>query len=146
VRAGKRWRAPSRNQALLLFGVVLLTLLGAAAIVWAGIGRPPVAAPVVSASTPRSDLPTMAVGDLPPSARDTLTLIDRGGPFPYRQDGTVFANQEGRLPGRPSGYYHEYTVATPGSADRGLRRLVVGAGGDVYYTDDHYGTFRQVLR
>jgi ribonuclease T1 len=123
--------------------VVLFTVFGAAVIVRLGVD--PAASPAV-AGTPRSGLPTVAVGDLPEAARDTLGLIDRGGPYPYRQDGTVFANLEGRLPAQPAGYYREYTVPTPGSANRGTRRLVVGAGGDVYYTADHYESFRQVVR
>jgi len=83
---------------------------------------------------------------LPPEAAQTLALIDHGGPFPYDRDGITFANQERLLPQRPNGYYREYTVPTPGSRDRGARRLVVGREGDVYYTDDHYESFRQVLR
>lgn len=97
-------------------------------------------------STPRSGLPTIAESALPVQARSVLALIERGGPYPYRQDGTVFSNFEGLLPSRPRGYYHEYTVPTPGSEDRGARRLIVGHAGDVYYTDDHYNSFRQVLR
>jgi ribonuclease T1 len=93
-----------------------------------------------------SGLPTVAVASLPREARETLELIDAGGPFPYAKDGAVFGNIEGRLPSRPRGYYHEYTVATPGSDDRGPRRLVAGDDGDVYWTVDHYETFRQVLR
>ena len=58
----------------------------------------------------------------------------------------MFGNIEGLLPARPRGYDHEYTVPTPGSADRGARRLVAGDDGDVYWTDDHYETFRQVRR
>jgi guanyl-specific ribonuclease Sa len=84
--------------------------------------------------------------DLPPEAIVTLEAIERGGPFPYDRDGTVFQNREGRLPGQPRGYYREYTVQTPGSRDRGARRIV--AGGDppevYYYTDDHYRSFRRV--
>ena len=83
---------------------------------------------------------------LPEEARQTVVMILHGGPFPHRQDGTVFGNIEGRLPARERGYYREYTVPTPGSDDRGARRLVVGVGGDVYYTADHYGSFHQVLR
>jgi ribonuclease T1 len=96
--------------------------------------------------TPRSDLPGVAVADLPPQARDALAVIDRGGPYPYSQDNTVFSNVERLLPARRTGYYREYTVLTPGSATRGTRRLVVGADGDIFYTDDHYQSFRQVLR
>ena len=94
----------------------------------------------------------VAVTDLPPAARDTLSLIRRGGPFPYRTDGSVFANREGRLPARAHGYYREYTVPTPGSRDRGARRIVAGRGsqdsvansGEYYYTDDHYESFRRI--
>ncbi|WP_431953009.1 ribonuclease domain-containing protein [Actinacidiphila sp. bgisy167] len=89
---------------------------------------------------------TVAADTLPPEARETLRLIDAGGPFPYAKDGTVFHNFEGILPARPSDYYREYTVPTPGERDRGARRLVVGAGGEIYYTDDHYKTFRAVRR
>ena len=71
----------------------------------------------------------------------TLALIARGGPFPYRNDGAVFANREGRLPQREPGYYREYTVVTPGAKDRGARRVVRGNGGELYYTRDHYRTF-----
>ncbi|HEY2794379.1 MAG TPA: ribonuclease domain-containing protein, partial [Micromonosporaceae bacterium] len=95
---------------------------------------------------PKSGLPTIAASALPSEAQSTLALIDRGGPYPYKQDNTVFSNFEGLLPKRPSGYYREYTVVTPGSPDRGTRRLVVGKNGDIYYTDDHYESFRQVVR
>jgi ribonuclease T1 len=87
---------------------------------------------------------TVAVRDLPQPAQDTLALIRKGGPFPYPQDGTVFRNREGRLPGRPSGYYREYTVKTPEARDRGARRIIAGHGGEFYYTDDHYRTFKLV--
>ena len=82
---------------------------------------------------------------LPPEARDTLALIESGGPFPYRQDGATFQNREHRLPGRESGYYREYTVETPGSGDRGARRIVTGGDppSEFFYTDDHYGSFRR---
>jgi ribonuclease T1 len=86
--------------------------------------------------------------ELPPEARRTLVLIKQGGPFPYAKDGTVFGNFERLLPLRPRGYYHEYTVKTPGSRDRGPRRIVSGgdpaATGEFYYTEDHYRTFRRI--
>ncbi|MEV0323834.1 ribonuclease [Streptomyces sp. NPDC050658] len=88
-----------------------------------------------------------AVGDicysaLPSQAHDTLDLIEAGGPYPYPQDGTVFQNREGLLPSQSSGYYHEYTVKTPGSDDRGARRVVTGeASQEDYYTADHYESF-----
>lgn len=94
----------------------------------------------------------VALAELPAQARETLALIKRGGPFPYRKDGTTFQNREKRLPLRPRGYYSEYTVRTPGSRDRGARRIVAGKGqtgraatsGEYYYTDDHYETFRRI--
>lgn len=99
-----------------------------------------------SASPTRaSDLPTISIGDLPDEALDTLLLIERGGPYPYRQDDGAFGNREGILPARASGYYREYTVETPGSPDRGARRVVVGADGDQYYTADHYDSFREIV-
>jgi ribonuclease T1 len=83
---------------------------------------------------------------LPAEALAMLAAIEAGGPFRYDRDGSVFQNRERRLPDRPRGYYREYTVDTPGSADRGARRIVTG--GDppevYYYTDDHYRTFRRV--
>jgi len=74
----------------------------------------------------------------------TLRRIASGGPFLHHQDGTVFANREGRLPAKARGYYHEYTVETPGSPDRGARRIIRGTGGELYYTHDHYRTFLRI--
>ena len=85
------------------------------------------------------------VAELPPEARATLSLIRKGGPFPYARDGAVFGNRERQLPKRKRGYYHEYTVATPGARDRGARRIVAGQGGELYYTDDHYRSFRRIV-
>lgn len=73
--------------------------------------------------------------------RWTLERIEAGGPYPYRQDDTVFFNREGRLPKQPLGYYREFTVKTPGADDRGPRRIVRGERGELYYTDDHYRSF-----
>jgi ribonuclease T1 len=84
------------------------------------------------------------IADLPPEARQTLARIAAGGPHPYRRDGAVFHNREGRLPARPSGYYREYTVRTPGAGDRGARRVVVGEDGERYYTPDHYRSFQRI--
>ncbi|WP_425555822.1 ribonuclease domain-containing protein [Kitasatospora nipponensis] len=81
---------------------------------------------------------------LPSQARDTLALIAKGGPYPYRTDGIVFENREGRLPKQRTGYYHEYTVVTPGSGDRGTRRVVTGAPNEEYWTDDHYSSFQSI--
>ena len=89
--------------------------------------------------------PEITVAELPAEARTTVRLIARGGPYPYERDGTVFHNYEKRLPRQRSGYYREYTVPTPGIRGRGARRIVSGSGGELYYTDDHYRTFRRVL-
>ncbi|MEU4726674.1 ribonuclease domain-containing protein [Streptomyces sp. NPDC023588] len=91
-------------------------------------------------------LATVRADALPQQARDVLALIDKGGPYPYRQDGTVFGNFEKVLPRQKRGYYHEFTVRTPGERDRGARRIVTGEGGEFFYTDDHYETFKAVLR
>jgi len=82
--------------------------------------------------------------DLPAETLAAVELIQQGGPFPYRQDGTTFGNREGLLPGAARGYYREYTVTTPGSPDRGARRIVTGGSPPSvwYYTDDHYRSFR----
>lgn len=82
---------------------------------------------------------------LPPEAHAVLEAIADGGPYEYRQDGGVFQNREGLLPRRPRGYYHEFTVETPGSRDRGARRIVTGGEPPVeyFYTDDHYRSFRR---
>ncbi len=99
----------------------------------------------VSATT--ADAAPTAVGDicysaLPSQAHDTLDLIEQGGPYPFDQDGTVFQNREGVLPSKSSGYYHEYTVITPGSSTRGARRIVTGEQNqEDYYTADHYESF-----
>lgn len=89
-------------------------------------------------------LPVVAAAELPAEARDTLALIKRGGPFPYRKDGVVFQNRERRLPAQPSGHYREYTVPTPGARDRGARRIVASSTGEFYYTGDHYRSFRRI--
>ena len=91
---------------------------------------------------------SITIGQLPVEAQTTLDLIDRGGPFPYRRDGIVFNNFEKRLPPEPRGYYHEYTVPTPGSKDRGARRIITGGTPPIvfYYTDDHYRSFARIQR
>jgi len=88
---------------------------------------------------------TMSVAQLPQQARETLHLIRAGGPFPYAKDGVVFGNYERVLPRKPRGYYHEYTVPTLGAHDRGARRIITGRAGELYYTDDHYRTFKRIL-
>jgi ribonuclease T1 len=83
--------------------------------------------------------------DLSTDARHTVELIRKGGPFPYERDGAVFGNREKLLPSRERGWYREYTVKTPGAGDRGARRIVAGRDGTLYYTDDHYRSFKRIL-
>ncbi|GHH79328.1 hypothetical protein GCM10018793_31830 [Streptomyces sulfonofaciens] len=105
------------------------------------------AAPAPHAAAPAITQQITAVGDicysdLPAEAHDTLDLIDQGGPYPYPEDDGVFQNREGLLPQQSSGYYHEYTVETPGSPDRGARRIITGQQTEEdYYTSDHYESF-----
>jgi ribonuclease T1 len=105
----------------------------------------------VQARGPADNLGTVALATLPPEARTTHRLILAGGPFPYRKDGTVFGNRERLLPRAERGFYREYTVPTPGSPDRGARRIV--CGGDrpkapeaCFYTADHYASFKLIAQ
>ena len=95
----------------------------------------------------RNDAVSASISEagLPSEARDTLRLIKQGGPFPFPRDGVAFGNYEHRLPQQPRGYYHEYTVKTPGARNRGARRIVCGPLPECYYSGDHYRTFRRIL-
>jgi len=89
-------------------------------------------------------LQEVTLSSLPVEAKETLRLIKQGGPFPYPRDGVVFGNYEKRLPKKQRGYYHEYTVKTPGARNRGARRIVCGQVSECYYTGDHYQTFKLI--
>jgi ribonuclease T1 len=82
---------------------------------------------------------------LPPEARDTIVLVRKGAPFAHQRDGISFGNREKILPLRERGWYREFTVKTPGARDRGARRIVAGRDGTLYYTDDHYRSFKRIL-
>jgi len=91
------------------------------------------------------------LSSLSPEARRTEQLIHSGGPFPFARDGVVFGNYEKRLPRERRGYYHEYTVPTPGARNRGARRII--CGGNVptepdacFYTEDHYSSFHRIVK
>lgn len=86
----------------------------------------------------------VSLAGLPVEARDTFRLIKQGGPFPYPRDGVMFGNREHLLPKQPRGYYHEYTVKTPGAHNRGARRIVCGVVPECYFTDDHYQSFKRI--
>jgi ribonuclease T1 len=103
------------------------------------------------AQAPAAVLQTVTLTALPAQGRDMMALIEKGGPFKYDKDGTVFGNREKLLPARQRGYYREYTVRTPGDSSRGARRIVCGgqqprAPDACFYTDDHYASFRQIVQ
>ncbi|WP_410671083.1 ribonuclease domain-containing protein [Amycolatopsis sp. cmx-4-68] len=124
---------------------VLFALLAA---LFTGVTAAEAAAPAVAAQNACGNLSGFShttLSALPAEATTTYRLIQQGGPFPYPQnDGVVFDNREGILPACASGYYHEYTVPTPGSSTRGTRRIVTGSGGEYFYTGDHYATFKVI--
>lgn len=99
----------------------------------------------VAAAPEAEVIATVATYALPAEARQTLGLIRDGGSYPHERDGVVFGNRERLLPLRARGYYREYTVPTPGLKHRGARRIVAGRGGELYYTDDHYRSFKRIV-
>ncbi|MFM0669491.1 ribonuclease [Paraburkholderia sediminicola] len=104
--------------------------------------------PAASGAQARSAPAAVTKAQLPGEAAETLRLIKAGGPFPFAEDGVLFRNSAALLPQHPRGYYHAYTVRTPGSADRGQRRIVCGGPrkqtGDCYYTDNYYASFKRI--
>jgi ribonuclease T1 len=93
----------------------------------------------------------VALSSLSPEARRTDQLIHSGGPFPFPRDGVVFGNYEKRLERRPRGWYHEYTVPTPGARNRGARRIICGGSQPMepdacFYTEDHYNSFHRIVK
>lgn len=97
---------------------------------------------------PRDSLATITVAELPTQGQQTFERIHQGGPFAFEKDGVVFGNRERLLPSEKRGYYREYTVKTPGSRDRGTRRIVCGGAPKspdaCFYTADHYASFRRI--
>jgi guanyl-specific ribonuclease Sa len=147
-------RTTLRAAALACGTALLLTLTPACAKNSATLTGPaPTASPTAHAPSPtrqnKSGLPVCQLSSLPAEAATTVNLIHRGGPFPYSRDGIVFGNFERRLPNQQRGYYHEYTVPTPGAKTRGTRRVITGGEPptnppEFYYTGDHYETFCQI--
>nr|WP_042183303.1 ribonuclease [Kibdelosporangium sp. MJ126-NF4]CEL15420.1 Guanyl-specific ribonuclease St (RNase St) [Kibdelosporangium sp. MJ126-NF4]CTQ92177.1 Guanyl-specific ribonuclease St (EC 3.1.27.3) (RNase St) [Kibdelosporangium sp. MJ126-NF4] len=125
----------------ILFALVI-GLVGVA--VPAGAGQVPANVAVQAACGDTSGYTKVNLSALPSQATDTVSLIQKGGPYPFPQDGTVFQNREKILPLCSTGYYHEYTVKTPGSSTRGARRIVTGNAGEYFYTADHYASFKLV--
>jgi ribonuclease T1 len=131
--ASRKWSGPKLGLAFFL----------AAALVTAPAAKE---SPELSAGSA-----TVALSSLPPEARQTHQSILQGGPYPYRKDGSTFGNRERQLPAKPRGFYKEYTVKTPGSPDRGARRIVCGGTEPVrpeacFYTADHYASFRRIVQ
>jgi ribonuclease T1 len=131
-------RSSFRRRPLLAL-IILILLLSSGYAIRALHGSNTHSAPRVTAGSS-----TVALSSLPAQARQTVSLIEHGGPFPFPHDGIVYQNLERRLPAEPAGYYHEYTVPTPGSSDRGSRRIVTGRDGEYYYTGDHYASFVRI--
>jgi ribonuclease T1 len=137
-------------------GVVLgvVVILGYVVWTWARSSTPGATAGALATATatsqgvdPETRLRWVDVADLPPQGRSVLALIDRGGPFPYSQDGGTFSNAEKLLPLKANGFYTEYTVKLPGSSDRGPVRIIMGGKGQWYFwTQDHYASFERIRR
>jgi ribonuclease T1 len=131
----------SRGSALALAGTLAIgpTLLAGAAH-----AATPTTHAATNISVVASDTGNVCQSDLPSQADDTLDLIASDGPFPYSEDGEVFRNDEGLLPQESDGYYHSYTVVTPGASTRGTRRIITAEDGTDYYTADHYESFNVI--
>jgi guanyl-specific ribonuclease Sa len=133
----------SRSRLVAVLFALLATLSMGVTAAEAVTGAPAVAAQNQCGNL--SGFTHKALSALPAEATTTYGLIQKGGPFPYPQnDGVVFDNREGILPSCATSYYHEYTVPTPGSSNRGTRRIVTGSGGEYFYTGDHYATFQVI--
>ena len=130
-------------RSLRLWVAILLVLAGGAqAYQWQSHQSSPRHESAQAQSTTQAS--AISVAELPVEARDTLRDIKRGGPYAYDRDGVVFGNFERILPRQSRGYYHEYTVKTPGVRSRGARRIISGSKGEYYYTADHYQTFKRI--
>ncbi|WEN13457.1 ribonuclease domain-containing protein [Rhodanobacter sp. AS-Z3] len=131
--------------------LILLVIVLFAVTFWSRhAGKPEATAPIASHAdgnaAPRTpDVAKEGSASLPAQARQMVQRINQGGPFEHSQDGVVFGNYEGLLPKQPRGYYHEYTVETPGARTRGARRIITGGTPPAvwYYTDDHYRSFHR---
>jgi ribonuclease T1 len=129
--------------------VVISVVLGVAVIVgflvWTWTRSSSTSA--TSSIDSETGLPWIEVAALPSQGRAVLALIDKGGPYPYSQDGGTFTNAERLLPLKAKGFYTEYTVKLPSSSDRGPVRIIMGGKGQWYFwTDDHYASFSRIRR
>jgi ribonuclease T1 len=126
--------------------LALIALVVALAVGYAiKAAQSPAPSPRQSATSSVQTSTAAPLSSLPKQVTQTLALIEHDGPYPYpRNDGAVFHNSEHMLPIEPDGYYREYTVPTPGSVDRGARRIITGKNGEFYYTANHYASFVRV--
>lgn len=76
--------------------------------------------------------------------KPTLDRIERGEENRHRNDGSSFQNRENRLPRKPAGYYKEYVHPTKGENGPGPQRIIIGKEGEVWYTPDHYKSFKKI--
>jgi ribonuclease T1 len=133
-----------RSRYALVAVVALIVIAGGWTLFRTNSSESPIPAAPVS---PDVGVPTCSLTTLPPEAVDTVRVIHTGGPFPFpRNDSVVFGNREGHLPDQTKGYYHEYTVVTPGAKNRSTRRIITGGAPltnpvQYFYTADHYDSF-----
>ena len=150
TRAGTTAKPSSRRKSVA--GSLLALLATSMPIVLAVVASTGALAPAESLARQASGLgEPVALSSLPPEAQQTDRLIHSGGPFPYPRDGVVFGNYEKRLERQPRGYYHEYTVPTPGARNRGARRIICGGNKPTepdacFYTEDHYNSFHRIVK
>jgi ribonuclease T1 len=136
----------SRRRFALVALCALVVLVGVWALARMQPSNPATTKPTDAATTTLG-VSTCPLASLPPEVADTVRVIQSDGPFPFpRNDGVVFGNREGHLPGHAKGYYHEYTVITPGVRNRSTRRIITGGAPvtnprQYFYTDDHYDSF-----
>jgi ribonuclease T1 len=140
---GRLARRARRPQVALL-ALLLLLIVGYAVRAAQPSGHPDQSTVSTAPASLGPSVHAVALSSLPGPAQHTVALIRAGGPFPYSRDGIVFRNAEHELPAERSGYYHEYTVPTPGESDRGARRIIAGIGGEYFYTANHYASFVRI--
>jgi ribonuclease T1 len=136
----------SRRRSGLVALCVLLVVVGGWLLLRVQSSTPSAPTPP-GAETSTTEGATCRLATLPPEVVDTVRVIHSNGPFPFpRNDGVVFGNREGHLPDQARGYYHEYTVITPGASNRSTRRVITGGTPLVnprqyFYTGNHYDSF-----
>ncbi|HEY5954815.1 MAG TPA: ribonuclease domain-containing protein [Terrimicrobiaceae bacterium] len=83
--------------------------------------------------------------DGPIDVNPTLDRIRAGKKLDHGNDGTYFRNFERLLPKQSDPqYYREFVHVMRGLPFPGPQRVVIGKRGEVYYTGDHYDSFRRV--